>query len=135
MKDSVSPNTAQKFYQNLGNLFYAIAAADNEVNEEEIKTLKSIVEKEWVKLDEIKDEFGTDSAYQIEIIFDWLDENQPDAEEAFAEFKDYRIEHENLFDEETDQLIWKTAYRIALSFAGKNEDEMIMLSKLKALLK
>lgn len=135
MKDSVSPNTAQRFYQNLGNLFYAIAAADNEVNEEEIKTLKSIVEKEWVKLDEIKDEFGTDSAYQIEIIFDWLDENRPDAEEAFAEFKDYRMEHENLFDEETDQLIWKTAYRIAVSFAGKNEDEMIMLSKLKALLK
>ncbi|UJH91368.1 hypothetical protein LZ575_00815 [Antarcticibacterium sp. 1MA-6-2] len=119
----------------MGNLFYAIAAADNDVNEVEIQTLKSIVEEEWVKLDETKDEFGTDTAYQIEIIFDWLDENTPDPEEAFTQFKDYRVEHENLFDEETDHLIWKTAYKIAVSFAGKNEDEMIMLSKLKALLK
>ena len=134
MRNSVSPNTARTFYQNLGNLFYAIAAADKEINEEEVKTLKSLVEEEWVNLDDNKDEFGTDTAYQIEIIFDWLDENRPDAEVAFNEFKDYRQEHQNLFDEETDKLIWKTAYKIAVSFAGKNEDEMVMLAKLKELL-
>jgi hypothetical protein len=134
MKNSVNLHTAQAFYQNLGKLFYAIAAADKVVRKEEVTTLKEIVEKEWLKVDEINDEFGTDTAYQIEIIFDWLDENKPDADEAFNDFKEYREDHKNLFDQEIDQLIWKTADGIAASFAGKNKAEVIMLSKLKTLL-
>lgn len=134
MKNSVNLQTAEKFYQNLGKLFYAIAAADNVVRAEEVAALKEIVEKEWLKIDEINDEFGTDTAYQIEIIFDWLDENKPDAEEAFNDFQEYRREHQNLFDPEIDKLIWKTADGIAASFAGKNKAEVIMLSKLKSLL-
>lgn len=134
MKNSVNPNTSQAFYQNLGKLFYAIAAADKVVHKEEVKALKEIVEKEWLNIDKINDEFGTDTAYQIEIIFDWLDENQPDANDAFNEFKEYRQEHQNLFDHEIDQLIWKTADDIAASFAGKNKAEVLMLSRLKSLL-
>ncbi|MCM4158706.1 hypothetical protein FHG64_03650 [Antarcticibacterium flavum] len=134
MKNSVNLQTAETFYQNLGKLFYAIAAADKVVRAEEVAALKEIVEKEWLKIDEINDEFGTDTAYQIEIIFDWLDENQPDAEEAFNDFKEYRRDHQNFFDPDIDKLIWKTADTIAASFAGKNKAEVIMLSKLKALL-
>lgn len=134
MKNSVNLNTAQAFYQNLGKLFYAIAAADKVVRSEEVAALKDIVQKEWVKIDEINDEFGTDTAYQIEIIFDWLDENQPEADDAFNDFKDYREDHKNLFDPKIDKLIWKTADGIAASFAGKNKAEVIMLSKLKSLL-
>lgn len=135
MNKSVNIHTAQNFYQHLGKLFYAIAAADNVVSEEEVKALKNIVEEEWLEIDRIDDEFGTDTAYQIEIIFDWLDENQPDAEGAFLEFKEYRQEHINLFDENIDRLIWKTANEIADSFAGINRAEINMLTKLRSLLK
>lgn len=134
MDKSVSLNTAQNFYQSLGKLFYAIAAADKVVSEEEVKTLKKIVEEEWLKIDKINDEFGTDTAYQIEIIFDWLDENQPDADNAFREFKEYREMHKNLFDKDIDRLILKTADEIAESFAGKNIAEIKMLTKLRSLL-
>lgn len=135
MNRSVNLQTAQNFYQSLGKLFYAIAAADKVVREEEVKALKKIVEEEWLDIEKINDEFGTDTAYQIEIIFDWLDENQPGAEEAFQEFKDYRKEHLNLFDKKIDRLILKTANEIADAFAGKNRAELIMLTKLRSLLK
>jgi hypothetical protein len=122
-------------YTNLGKLFYAIAAADKNINPSEIKTLKDLVKEEWLKVDDFEDEFGTDAAYQIEIMFDLLMEEPPDAGEAFQEFKDFKAGHENLFSEEVKKLTWKTADAIAAAFAGKNKSEVIMLSKLKTLLK
>lgn len=124
----------QKLYQNLGKLFYAIAAADNLVHQDEIKTLKNIVEKDWVKVDDLRDEFGTDAAYFIEIMFDWMDEVHPPAYQAFYEFKEFKKENEHLFTPQINQLIWKTADSIAYSFEGKKPEEQTMLSKLKEIL-
>lgn len=134
MEEDFQNHTADEFYVHLGKLFYAVAAADKVVREEEIKTLKEIVQREWVLIEDDKDEFGTDTSYQIEIIFDWLDENQPKAEEAFLEFKDYLKEHPSRYSMQIKNLIWKTANEIAISFAGKNKAEVIMLAKIKALL-
>lgn len=124
----------QKLYQNLGKLFYAIAAADKVVSEEEKDTLKNIVKEDWVNVDDFKDDYGTDAAYLIEIIFDWLDENQPSAFSAFNDFKDFKKDHEEFFTPAIKKLIWKTADQIASSFSGKNKSELIMLSQLKAIL-
>ena len=134
MNNLTNPGFAQKFYQNLGKLFYAIAASDKVVKKEEIDTLKNIVEREWISIDDYQDEFGTDTAYQIEIIFDWFQENQPEAFLAFEEFSDFKKEHEKLFTSEINKLILKTAEAIAASFAGKNKSELIMLSKLKSII-
>ncbi|MFD1096287.1 hypothetical protein [Salegentibacter chungangensis] len=134
MKKLPSTYAAEKFYENLGKLFYAIAAADKVVREQEVKSLKKIVKTKWLGLEGSMDEFGTDEAYQMEVMLDWLEDNRPDANEAFNEFKDYKMEHEQLFDQEVNKLIWKTADAIASSFAGKNKSELIMLSKLKSIL-
>lgn len=134
MNNLTNPGFAQKFYQHLGKLFYAIAASDKVIKKEEIDTLKNIVGKQWVPIDDYQDEFGTDMAYQIEIIFDWLEENQPDALLAFEEFSDFKKEHEKLFTPGINNLILNTAEAIAASFAGKNKSELIMLSKLKIIL-
>lgn len=124
----------QKLYQNLGKLFYAVAASDKVVREEERDTLKNIVKKDWVDVDDFKDEYGSDAAYLIEIIFDWLDENEPSAFSAFKDFKDFKKDHEEFFTPGINKLIWKTADQIASSFSGKNKSELIMLSQLKAIL-
>lgn len=134
MKQTISKRAMQEFYQNIGKLFYAVAAADNVVRPEEVKALKEIVENEWVKVEKTRDEFGTDAAYQIEIIFDWFDENQPAAMEAFEEFKEFKKDNEEMFDKELKDLIWKTADAIAGSFAGKNKAELSMLTELKRIL-
>ncbi len=126
--------SVEKFYENLGKLFYAIADADDVIHKEEISALKNIVEKDWVKVEDLHDEFGTDAAYLIEIMFDWLDENRPPAYQAFYEFKDFKVENEKYFTPDVKALILKTAESIAISFEGKSIKEKQMLSKLRKIL-
>lgn len=123
------------FYQKMGELFYAIAAADKVVRKEEYDVLKNIVVEQWKNLDDYKDPFHTDAAYQIEVVFDWFDYEQLDANDCFESFADYKKEHPKLFTQERKELIWKTANAIASSFAGKNKSELIMLAKLQIILK
>ncbi len=123
------------FYQKMGELFYAIAAADKVVRKEEYNTLKTMVLEKWKNLDDYKDPFHTDAAHQIEVVFDWFDYEQLDANDCFDSFEDYKKENPKHFTQERKELIWETADAIASSFAGKNKSEIIMLAKLKILLK
>lgn len=123
------------FYQKLGELFYAIAAADKVVKKEEYDALRTMVRKYWKDMDSYEDSFHTDAAFQIEIVFDWYDYEHLDADECFEDFKFYKKDHESLFTPQRKELIWKTAEAIAHSFASKNKSELIMLAKLKMLLK
>ncbi len=118
------------FYQKMGELFYAIAAADKVVRKAEFQALKDIVSKKWENLDDYKDPFHTDAAYQIEVVFDWFDYEQLDAGDCFDSFADYKKDNPKLFTPERKKLIWETANAIADSFAGKNKSELIMLAKL-----
>lgn len=134
MELSKKQHFTEEFYQSIGMLFYAIAASDKVVHPDEIKTLNDIVQKKWVPIDDQSDEYGTDEAYKIEMIFDWLEENSPEADWAFNEFKEYKKDNEHYFTEQINGLIWETADAIAASFAGKNKSELIILSKIKILL-
>lgn len=119
------------FYQNLGKLFYAIAASDKTVRDEEFTILKEIVKSQWLDIDPIEDDFNTDSAYQIEVVFDWLN-NQGvlDANTCFNEFITYKDEQKHFFTDKIKQLILITARAIASSFSGVNKSELIMLARL-----
>lgn len=122
-------------YQYIGYLFYAVAAADKKVEAQEIKTMKTLVKEQWVKVDSTADDFGSDAAYQIEIVFDWLNENELSSKEYFEKFKVYYNKHAHIFDDYVKSLIIKTSSAIAQSFAGKNKSELILLAKIEALLK
>lgn len=123
-----------EFYQKLGELFYAIAASDKVVRDQEHKALSELIKKEWTSQDDYTDKFGTDAAYQMEIVFDWFEYEQMRAEDCFESFSDYVKEHPGLFSEDRAKLIWRTANAIANAFSGKNKSELIMLTKLKMLL-
>jgi len=125
---------SQSFYKSLAHLFYAVAVADQTVRKEEIQTLKNIVKEKWLDADDYEDEFGTDTAFQIEIVFDWLLDSQPDAESCFKVFEEYKKENEKQFPQKIKSLIWETVDSIAASFSGKNKSEVILLAKLKQLL-
>lgn len=122
------------FYQKMGELFYAIAAADKVIRKAEYDILKTIVLEQWKNLDDYEDPFRTDAAYQIEVVFDWFDYEQLDANDCYESFADYKKEYPKLFTKERKELIWRTANAIANSFAEKNKSELIMLAKLKMLL-
>lgn len=122
------------FYQKMGELFYAIAAADKVVREEEFNALKNLISEKWKDLDDYEDSFRTDAAHQIEIVFDWFDYEELDANDCFDNFAAYKKENTKLFTPERKELIWETANAIAEAFAGKNKSELIMLAKLKKVL-
>ncbi|GAA4272819.1 hypothetical protein U6A24_06020 [Aquimarina gracilis] len=128
---TTAQNIEMTFYQNLGKLFYAIAASDRVVRESEYKSLRKIVKSEWLKLDEVEDEFGADAAYQIEIVFDWLDYQELDAQEAYDQFEAYYNDHKTHFTTKIKELVWSTCNVIAGAFSGKNKSELMMLGRLK----
>lgn len=121
-------------YQKLGELFYAIAAADNVIRSAEVDALRTLVQTHWKDVDQLEDEFHTDAAYQIEIVFDWLEDKHLDPNECFEDFKEFKNEHPSLFNDSLNELIWRTADAIAGSFAGRNKAELIMLAKLRTVL-
>lgn len=122
------------FYQSLGKLFYAIAASDKIVRVAEYEALRELVTSKWKPLDDYEDEFHTDAALQIEIVFDWLDYKSLNADECFKDFAAFKRENNDLFSDKRKKLIWETANVISNSFAGKNKSEIIMLTKLKMVL-
>jgi hypothetical protein len=129
-----SDKTMVLFYQQLGKMFYSVAAVDKTVHTEEIKQLKKIIQKEWLPLENTFDEFGSDSAYQIEIIFDWLVENEWDINQMISDLKIFRTVHSSLFTPPVNALIIKTAKAIATSFARENKSEHLLISELNAVL-
>lgn len=125
-----------KSYQHIGYLFYAIAAADEHVCDTEIDTLKKLVKRYWLPLDHANDQYGSDAAFQIEIVFDWLHaETIKTANECYGLFENYYDSHSCLFTSEVKHLILETSNAIANSFAKKNKSELILLAKLSVLFK
>jgi hypothetical protein len=131
-----SQNTIISFYENLGKLFFAIAAADNVVEEVEFNVLKEIVKNKWTKIDPTDDDFHSDAAYQIETVFDWLNnESFSNSETCYNEFIEFKKEHPSLFTEDIKSLIIKTATKIAASVADLNKSELMLVAKLSLELK
>ena len=129
-----SHQTMIHFYQHLGKLFFRVASVDKTVRKEEIEQLKEIVKKEWVPLENNLNEFGDDAAYQIEIIFDWLVENDWNIGKIIPDFESFKKEHPSLFTTQVNDLILKTAKAIANSFSGKNKSESVLIDKLRGVL-
>ncbi|WP_228479049.1 hypothetical protein [Flavobacterium soyangense] len=129
-----SSNTMIHFYQQLGKLFYGVASVDKTIRKEEIAQLKEIVKKEWVPIENTFNEFGDDSAYQIEIVFDWLVENDWNIGKVIPNFKIFKKEHPSLFTPQVNDLILKTAKAIANSFSGKNKSESVLITELRNIL-
>ena len=119
-----------QFYQLLGKLFFAIASIDSVVRDKEIEQLRRVLNQEWIPLEDTEDDFGADSAYQIEIVFDWLLKNEIEIESVLADFDAFKREHPSLFPKNVNKLILKTANTIANSFAGKNKLEQSFIQDL-----
>lgn len=121
----------EEFYQNLGKLFYAIAATDNHVRDEEFKTLELIINNEWISSENLESEFNDSKAITILNTFKWLqNDNEYNAEVCYNSFITFKNTHEGVFNKKINSQIIKTASKIAASFSGLNKSELMMLAKL-----
>jgi len=120
-----------RFYQNLGKLFYAMAAIDNTVRSEELNQLIVMVKNEWLTSNDIEESFKTNAEDAIVNTFKWLhNDKEYDAEVCYNSFLAFKKENEQLFTPHINKLILKTAQAIASAFSGVNKSELILLTKL-----
>ncbi|WP_405223981.1 hypothetical protein [Dokdonia sp. Asnod1-B02] len=119
------------FYHQLGKLFYAVAAADNVVKDEEFSRLKSCIHDYWLDLDDLEDAFGSDAAYLIEIVFEGVEAFNEDPQDMYDAFITYRNKQPQFFTLEVKNIILQTAWTIARAFSGVNKSELVMLGKLE----
>ena len=125
-----------KFYQNLGKLFYAVAASDSVVRKDEFEALKKVVNTHWLSLEGEVDEFGGEAPYQIEIVFDFLNASkfEEHAHDFVKDFEVFKSTNQELFSAKVDRTIWRTCISIAEAFYGKNQKEKEILAKIKTIL-
>jgi hypothetical protein len=124
----------QQLYQHLGHLFYAIAACDGKVRPGESDRLHDLVDQYWMPLEGTVDEFSTDAAHYILIVFDHLLAESVPPSVAFEVFADYYRHHPNVFTIAIKHRISDTAGSIAHAFRGINEGEHKYLYTLNELL-
>ena len=131
---SVNNRYPEAFYQKLGYLFYSISNADRRVSAEELNMLQQIIREDWLSLDDVRDAYGSDTAYQIHIIFDFLREKEYSAETAYSVFSRYFKEHITLFTDDVLDRIFHSADRMAECLTGRNKSELQALARLHLLL-
>lgn len=124
----------RRFYKELGNLFYAIAAADKKITEKEKAALDEEVQFAWKHYDNTTDRFGSDRAFLIEFEFETMEDNDEPADAAYNSFESWFKENENFIDYNTRTRIFNSARHIAESVRRINEKELDYLVKLKKLL-
>jgi hypothetical protein len=125
----------QKLYENLGYLFYAVAAADQHVQRDEIEKLKTLVGKEWLPLENSIDPYGTDAAHYISIAFEYLLTESMPSEEAYKVFADYYTQTNAALPKDLKRKIKTTATAIASSFGGRTKSEQRYIDELSRLMK
>ncbi|MBE2229215.1 MAG: hypothetical protein IAE96_01065 [Chitinophagaceae bacterium] len=124
----------RRFYKELGNLFYAIAAADKKIRPEERKSLHEEILYCWKHHDDSHDRFGSDRAFLIEFEFETLEEEAIKAEEAYQLFENWFLEHGKDIDQAGRMKIFNSARHIAECIRKINHEELVYLVRLKKLL-
>jgi hypothetical protein len=125
----------QNIYEKLGYLFYAIAASDQNVRQEEIEKMRLLVSKEWLPMEKSTDKYGTDAAHYISISFDYLMSESIPPDEAFDVFSDYYQIHSGAFSKDLKHKIKTTASAIADAFAHRNKNEKKYITRLQNLMR
>lgn len=125
----------EELYTSLGFLLYSIAASDGTVRTEERTALKALIAKQWLPLEDSRDDLGTDEGRYVDISFDYAsDEAMPPAE-AFERFADHVRREPATFDEGLRRMIFQSAMDIATAAAGRNKAELTRLMALEELFK
>jgi len=120
-------------YPKLGYLFYATAFADNSIENSEMEMLKKAVKSRWLHIEDRQDEFGSDAAFQIITVFDWLAAEQTSSEKAYKVFAAFCCKNHEWMSAAFKANILQTAVDISLAFNGESKEEHILLPNLAAL--
>lgn len=126
-------NKYKTFFQKTGKVLFAIAMADKKLDEKEYETIQKLVQDEW-RLSCLNEE-DIKHISQMKNVFDWLIENPNTEDEILKEYESFKNENPAIFIPEIKDFVYKTANRVAASYANKNKSELVLLAKLHFILK
>lgn len=118
-------------FEQLGNLFYAIAAAQH-VKPLEVAELKSLISNDWLPRN-WNESMVSDEAHGILIAMDTAEGNKVSAKDAFTDFSRFYKLHPDAFPVEVRKRIVDTASKITKIFEADNPNQNSQLKALKAL--
>jgi hypothetical protein len=121
----------KQFYSELGKLLYAVADIDGIITPREKNILQDIVRKELMPSEKHLDEYGTNAALYAEIEFDFLQDEDADAETAFESFVNFVEDHHTAFDKKMRKICVHVATRLADEYYGTNRKEEELVTRLK----
>lgn len=120
-------------YEQIGNLFYAIAA-DQHVKPLEVAELKLLISRDWLpRLEEFIDGYDSD-ATEILLTMDNLQANATAADKAYYKFARFYTKHSNVFTAELKDKILQTTLDITQIFSHNGKKDSIHVTLLKNLL-
>jgi hypothetical protein len=120
-------------FEQIGNLFYAIAA-DQHVKPLEVAELKLLISSDWLPRNFNTDQsIVPDETHFILFTMDTLAANSVPAKEAFSEFAKFYTVHPEIFSGELKERILKTAIDIVKVFKADNPLDNTMVKALTEL--
>lgn len=122
----------EELYNELGKLFYLVAAADGKIHPSERASLKKFIEEKWKPLEDSIDDFGTDKGDFIGFSFDY-----EESKEQLVDFQSFELFYKlnkNKFTKNLKNNIIETSQAIASSYKGTNKKEEQIINQIKELL-
>jgi len=107
-------------FEQIGNLFYAIAA-DQNIKTSEVAELKLLISKYWLPRNlEENESLVSDETHFILTTMDALEREKASAKDAFKEFSRFLANHPEVFTKEVKLRIFETAEEITRIFHADN---------------
>tara|TARA_R110000787_G_scaffold196454_1_gene307789 strand:+ start:9465 stop:9863 length:399 start_codon:yes stop_codon:yes gene_type:complete len=119
-------NCCYDFYHSIGKLFYAVAAIDGTIRQEEYKLFIEKLRSEFISKKGLKKEAIKEIIHHFQCIY----LEKPSPEESFRDFLNYKKTHSLLFTDPMTLAIWEVACTISEAVNHKNKSELILLARL-----
>jgi hypothetical protein len=114
-------NFKREIFEQLGNLFYALAA-DQEVSLMESGELKMLLRKDWLTEPELRPEDKvSEASHLIGLTIDALQNEKVPAEKAYKDFEKFYVKHREQFSFALKQKILETADTIIKIFTTSED--------------
>ena len=118
-------------YEQIGNLFYAIAA-DQKIKPLEVGELKFFISSYWLPSNHSGNNLlVSDEAHIILSTMDALERGKASPADAFTEFSGFLTNHPEVFTKELKQRIFDTTRQIVRIFHADNPEENVHLKMLE----
>ena len=123
------------FYKELGQLLYAVAYSDGQINKKEVEALQEFVLKELASFEHESDSSGMNLAFYTQFEFEDMENKKVPAHEAFTSFLTYLRKNISYINEHFKTEIVTAVKKVAEAYEKTNKKEMEMINLLNSEIK